>query len=99
MGAFDWVPWGMFHSGTMDDGTAVIFAGNPAAYLGYLFCLCAAAALVALWHDRTARTGRLRAAIVGVTVLGLGFLALAMATGAEDNVSSEPIPFQVGGDE
>jgi hypothetical protein len=94
-----WVPWAMFHSGSETDGTAAILAGNPAAYLGYLLCLCAAAALMAVWHDRTARTGRLRAAIAGVTVLGLGFLALAMTTGAEDNVSSEPIPFQVGGDE
>lgn len=94
-----WVPWAMFHSGSETDGTAAILAGNPAAYLGYLLCLCAAAALVAIWHDRTARNGRLRAAIAGVTVIGLCFLALAITTGAEDNVSSEPIPFQVGGDE
>jgi hypothetical protein len=90
-----WVPWAMFHSGTMPDGTAVFFAGNPGFYLGYLLCLCAAAALVALWHDRTARTPRLRAAIAAVTVVGLSFLALAMTTGNEDNRTSAPIPHRV----
>ena len=52
------------------DGTASLFAGNAGFYLVYLLCLCAAAALVAIWHDRTARTGRLRAAIAGVVVVG-----------------------------
>ena len=66
-----WVPWAMFHSGSETDGTAALFAGNAGFYLVYLLCLCAAAALVAIWHDRTARTGRLRTAIVGVIVVGL----------------------------
>ena len=91
-----WLPWAMFHSGTMEDGTAILYAGNPAFYLGYLLCLCAAAALVAIWHDRSARTPRLRAAIGGVVVLGLACLALAMTTGSADNQISEPNPFQAG---
>jgi hypothetical protein len=90
-----WVPWAMFHSGTMADGTAVFFAGNPGFYLGYLLCLCAAAALVALWHDRTARNTRLRVAIAAVTVVGLTLLALAMTTGNEDNLTADPIPSRV----
>lgn len=90
-----WAPWAMWHSGTMSDGTAEIGAGNPAWYLGYLLCLCAAAALVAIWHDRSARTAQLRSAIVGVTVVGLAFLGLAMATGPDDNRVSEPIPAMV----
>jgi hypothetical protein len=90
-----WLPWAMFHSGTETDGTAALLAGNPAFYLGYLLCLCAAAALMAIWHDRTARTPRLRIAIAAVTVVGLACLALAMTTGNEDNVSSEPIPYKV----
>lgn len=90
-----WVPWAMFHSGTETDGTATIYAGNAFFYLGYLLCLCAAGALVALWHDRTARTARLRSAIAAVTVAGLVCLGLAMFTGAEDNRRSEPIPYQV----
>ncbi len=90
-----WVPWAMFHSGGETDGTAALFAGNPAFYLVYLLCLCAAAALVAIWHDRTARTGRLRGAIAGVVILGLAALALAMTTGNDHNVSSKPIPYNI----
>jgi hypothetical protein len=90
-----WVPWAMFHSGSETDGTASLFAGNPGFYLVYLLCLCAAAALVAGWHDRAARTGRLRAAIVGVVVVGLAALALSMTTGNDDNESSKPIPYKV----
>jgi hypothetical protein len=91
-----WVPWAMWHSGTMDDGTAEIGAGNPLFYLGYLLCLCAAAVLVAIWHDRAARTRQLRNAIIGVVVAGLACLALAMTTGNADNTISEPIPYKVG---
>lgn len=91
-----WLPWAMFHSGTMEDDTAVLFAGNPAFYLGYLLCLCAAAALVAIWHDRSARTASLRTAIGGVVVVGLACLALAITTGSADNRTSEPNPFQAG---
>jgi hypothetical protein len=90
-----WLPWAMFHSGTETDGTAALLAGNPAFYLGYLLCLCAAAALMAIWHDRTARTPRLRIAIAAVTVVGLACLALAMTTGNEENLSSEPVPYKV----
>ena len=90
-----WVPWAMWHSGSMDDGTQIVFAGNPLAYLGYLLCLCALAALVAVWHDRTARTAWLRRAVVGAAVLGVACLVLAITTGASENRTSEPIPFQV----
>jgi hypothetical protein len=90
-----WVPWAMFHSGSMTDGTQVLFAGSAVFYLLYQLCLCAAAALVAVWHDRTARTARLRGAIIAVTVVGLACLALAMTTGSTDNRTSEVIPFQV----
>lgn len=90
-----WLPWAMFHSGSESDGTSAVLAGNPAAYLGYLLCLTAGAALVAVWHDRTARTSSMRTAIAGVTVVGLVFMALAMTTGNEDNVDSEPIPYKV----
>ncbi len=90
-----WVPWAMFHSGTESDGTASLFSGNSAFYLLYLLCLCAAAALVAIWHDRTARTGRLRAAIIGVVIVGLAALALAMTTGNADNQPSKPVPYKI----
>lgn len=90
-----WVPWAMWHSGTMEDGTTVLFAGNPLPYLGYVLCLCAAAALVAVWHDRTARTPRLRTALGGVVLVGIACLALSMTTGNSDNLTSEPIPSSV----
>lgn len=90
-----WVPWPMWHSGTLEDGTQELMAGNPLAHLGYVLCLCAAAALVAVWHDRTARTPRLRGAIIGTVVVGLACLVLSMATGPSDNRVSEPIPFRV----
>lgn len=89
------LPWAMFASGTQDDGTQDLGTGNPAFYLLYLLCLCAAAALVATWHDRASRTQQLRLAIVAVTVVGLGFLALAMVTGPQDLRTSDPIPFKV----
>lgn len=90
-----WTPWASFHSGSNDDGTALLYAGNPLAYLGYALCLCAAAALVAIWHDRSARTPRLRTAIGAVVVAGFACLALAMLTGTSEDVSSEPIPYKV----
>jgi hypothetical protein len=90
-----WVPWAMFHSGTETDGTQALFAGNPAFYLLYALALCAAAALVAMWHDRSARTPRLRSAITAVVIVGLACLALAMTTGNSHNQSSEPIPYKV----
>jgi hypothetical protein len=90
-----WVPWAMWHSGTLEDGTARLSAGNPAFYLAYVLCLCAAAVLGAVWHDRTARTGGLRMAMTAVVVVGLACLALAMTTGNEDNRVSDPIPFKI----
>ena len=90
-----WVPWAMFHSGSETDGTASLFAGNPLAYLGYVLCLCAAAALVAIWHDRSARTSALRTAIGAVVVAGIACLVLAVTTGPADNQVSDPIPFQI----
>ena len=45
--------------------------------------------------DRSARTRRLRMAIVGVTVVGLACLALSMTTGSSENQRSEPVPFHL----
>jgi len=90
-----WVPWAEFTGGTEVDGTQNLFPGNPAAYLGYLLCLCAAAAAVAVWHDRTARTRRLTGVIAGTVVLGVAFLILAITTGENDVRISDPIPYRV----
>lgn len=89
------LPWAMAASGTQNDGTQDLGAGNPAFYVLYLLCLCAAAALVAIWHDRASRTRQLRLAIVAVTVVGLGCLALSMVTGPQELRTSDPIPFKI----
>jgi hypothetical protein len=90
-----WVPWAMFHSGSDSDGTASLLAGNAGFYTVYLLCLCAAAALVAIWHDKAARTARLRGAIAGVVIVGLAALTLAMTTGPDHNQLSKPIPYKI----
>jgi ammonia channel protein AmtB len=90
-----WVPWAMFQSGSDTDGTAKLAAGNAAFYLIYLLCLCAAAALVAIWHDKAARTGRLRGAIAGVVIVGLAALTLAMTTGPDHVRTSKAIPYKI----
>jgi hypothetical protein len=90
-----WVPWAMFHSGSEADGTSVLFAGNAFFYLVYVLCLCGAAALLAVWHDRSARTPRLRGAIAAVVVVGLAALALAVTTGNDKPITSDPIAWKV----
>jgi hypothetical protein len=88
-----WIPWPGYHSGTQGDRTQILYAGNPAFSLLYSLCLCAAATLAALWHDRAARTRQLRLAFVGVVVLGLVALVLAMTTGFHTELHSGPIPW------
>lgn len=90
-----WTPWVSWHSGTEDNGTATLYAGNAVPHVVYLLCLCAAAALFAIRHDRQARTMQLRRAVATVVVVGLGALALSMTTGTVDNKVSEPNPFHI----
>jgi hypothetical protein len=89
-------PWATFQSGTNADGTAILYAGNAAFYLLYALCLCAAAYLVATWHDRSVRSGRTLATLGAVVVVGLACLGLAMTTGIAHNRTSDPIPAKVG---
>ncbi len=85
-------PWATFHSGTNEeDGTQVLYGGSPYFYLGYVLCLCAAAVIAAMWHDRVARTRELRLTFVAVVVVGLAALGLAMTTGTTDNRRSDPV--------
>ena len=89
------LPWVLFHSGTFEDGTQRLYEGNATLYLGYLLCLCAAAVVAAVWHDRTARTPRLKGIFAAVVVVGLACLALAATTGIDETLVSEPIPWKV----
>jgi hypothetical protein len=90
-----WVPWPMWQGGTESDGTAMLYAGNAVVHLVYLLCLCAAAAIFAVRHDRTARTQRLRSMFAAVVVIGVVALGLSMTTGDQDNHRSDPVPWQV----
>ena len=92
-----WVPWAIWHTGDNADGTQTLVAGNPAAYLGYLLALGALAVLGAMWHDRTARTPRLRTVIAAVAVVAVAFFVLAATTGNHDDRVSDPIPSRVSG--
>lgn len=101
------VPWAMFATGTFEDnadaqygvveGAAGILPGNAFFYLLYLLALCALAIGGAVWHDRTARTTRLRLTLYAVIAVGLLLLALAMFTGAQEWRFSEPLPFMIDG--
>lgn len=92
-----WAPYVTFQSGTDSDGTATLYAGSAFFYLLYALCLCAAAVIGAVWHDRAARTGRLVQLFAGVVVLGLVFLVLGMNTGVDGNQVSDPVPAKVRG--
>ncbi len=92
-----WTPYATFQSGTNPDGTALLYAGSAFFFLLYALCLCAAAVIGAVWHDRAARTGRLATVFAGVVVVGLACLTLAMTTGVDHNRQSDPIPARVKG--
>jgi hypothetical protein len=90
-----WTYWATWQSGTNTDGTAVVYGGNAAGYLVYVICLCVAAVLAAVWHDRAARTSRLKALFAGAVVVGLLGLTVATATGTTENRTSDPVPARV----
>lgn len=104
-----WVPWAMFGTGTVAEGEATgmgelplevgqhaLLPGNPVFYLVYLLALCALAVGGAVWHDRTARTPRLRLALLGVVAFGCAALALAILT-RDTVLISEVLPYKVKG--
>ena len=90
-----WAPWVSFHSGTNADGTATLYAGSAFFYVLYQLCLCAAALLAAVWHDRAARSRRLVQTFAAVVVVGVACLGLAMNTGIPHNQVSDPVPSKV----
>jgi len=88
-------PWMSWQSGTAEDGTATLYAGNALFHVVYILCLCAAAALVAIWHDKDARSPQLKRTIAAVTITGLVALGLGMTTGQSDNKVSDPVPWHI----
>jgi hypothetical protein len=98
-----WVPWAVFHTGTFGNdsaaargypkGSAAILPGNPAWYLLYTLALCALAVGGAVWHDRSARTPRLRLAGWFAVASAVLFLILAILTGPQHVAVSKPLPW------
>lgn len=99
-----WVPWAMFHTGTMTDGeefdgipgyTQALLPGNPVFYLLYLLALCALAVGGAMWHDKAVRTPQLRIRLYVVIAAAVTFLALAMFTGTDGLLISDPLTYLI----
>ncbi len=91
-----WVPWAGFHSGSNTDGTATLYSGNAVFYLLYTLALCALAVVGAVWHDRTARSRRLKTVLWGTVAVAVAMLAAAVLTGP-DTITSLPVPFKLDG--
>jgi hypothetical protein len=85
-----WVPWALFHSGTLEDDTQIAYAGSAPFYLLYQLALCALATWGAAWHDRSARTPEMRRTGIVIGGAAIALLALAMLTGP-DAVRSLPV--------
>lgn len=88
------MPWTYFGGPFDADGDPnrmVLHSGAPQWWVGYLVCLCGLAVVAALWHDREARTSRLRA--VGAVLLGAAIVTclVAMFTGI-DHTLVNPLP-------
>jgi hypothetical protein len=77
-----WVPWALWHSGSVD-GRSAVAGGDPFWYLLYLLALCALALGGAVWHDRSARSARLRFSLSGLIAVAACLLALAVFAGPE----------------
>lgn len=95
-----WVPWTMWHSGGNTEEaydyvpafTQVLHPGNPATYLLYVLVLCALAVGGAVWHDRAARTPRLRLLLWGLIGLAVALYVVTALTGMTEPLVSDPFP-------
>ncbi len=79
------MPWTLFGGPVGIRGDAMrtmILTGSPQWWLLYIACLCALAAIAALWHDRDQR-GRLPFAAATVVVIAIASVLLAMYGGLD----------------
>jgi hypothetical protein len=65
-----------------DDMRTFVFTGSPQWWVLYLACLCALAAIAALWHDRDHR-GRLSVTAAAVVVIAVASVLLSMYGGLD----------------
>ena len=72
--------------------TQVLHPGNPVTYLLYVLVLCALAVAGAVWHDRTARSTRLRLVIYGLIVAAIGLVVVTALTGMTEPLVSSTFP-------
>ncbi len=95
-----WLPWAMWHSGGntaepydyVPAYTQVLHPGNPVTYLVYTLVLCALAVAGAVWHDRTARSTRLRLTIYGLVLVAVGLVVVTALTGITEPLVSDRFP-------
>jgi hypothetical protein len=86
-----WLPWAMFHSGTLEENhTQIGYAGSAPFYALYQLTLCGLAMWGAVWHDRTARNSSSRRAGIAIVAAAALLLALAIVTGP-DAIRSGPV--------
>lgn len=88
-------PFNSWQGGTESDGTAQYYPGSPAWCLLYELCLCATAAIAAVWHDHTARSSGLRKAIPVVSVVMVSAAVLTAVTGPRHTQVSPPNPIKI----
>jgi hypothetical protein len=89
------MPWTYFggQDATLHEGQqhTILLPGSPQWWVAYLVCLCGLAVVGALWHDRDARTARLRTIGVVLTAAAVTTCLLAMFTGLDHTVVN-PLP-------
>jgi len=66
-----------------DPERVLLFPGSPQWWVGYLVCLCGLAVVAALWHDRSARDGRLRTTGLVLAAAAVATCLLATLTGLD----------------
>lgn len=74
-----------------DENRMLIFTGSPQWWVAYLVCLCGLAVVGALWHDRGARTPRLRVAGAVLVAAAVVTCLLAMFAGIDAQIVN-PFP-------
>ncbi|MCD0448013.1 hypothetical protein LO762_02200 [Actinocorallia sp. API 0066] len=92
------LPWTHWYGGDNGAGADYHYQGNPLWWAVYTLCLCGLGVLLALFHDKAARTRGLVLCAALLAVAALTATTLAMVTGPQETRLSPPTlhPAQVG---